>query len=462
MIDERDCYNIMGKNFKEYIQKLTPAQIITSYYIIAVSISVLLLRLPGVHNKGVSISFLDSVFTAVSAVSVTGLTVVNISETYSTFGIFILMFVLQFGGIGVMTLGTFFWMLLRKKIGLRERQLIMLDHNQSNLSGVVNLIREIIKIILIIEILGAIILSLQFHQYYDSWKESFLYGLFASVSATTNGGLDLTGSSLTPFKDDYYVQLVHIILITLGAIGFPVLIEVKNYLFPKGDHHHLFRFSLFTKLTSLTFGFLLLFGTIIIILLELNHYYIGMNWHQIFFNAFFHSTSTRSGGLSTMDLNDFSTGTLLIFCVLMFIGASPSSVGGGIRTTTFALNLLFIYYYANGNKHIKIFKREIHEDDITKSLVVTILAGAICIVSVIALSISEHASLIKILFEVCSAFGTTGLSLGLTPELSTFGKFVIMILMFIGRIGLTSFIYIIGGKEKKDNFHYPKERIIIG
>jgi len=464
MIEERDCYNKMGRNFKEYIQKLTPAQIITSYYIIAVSISVLLLRLPGVHNKGVTISFLDSVFTAVSAVSVTGLTVVNISETYSTFGIFILMFVLQFGGIGVMTLGTFFWMLLRKKIGLRERQLIMLDHNQSNLSGVVNLIREIIKIILIIEILGAIILSLQFHQYYDSWKESFLYGLFASVSATTNGGLDLTGSSLTPFKDDYYVQLVHIILITLGAIGFPVLIEVKNYLFPKGDHHHhhLFRFSLFTKLTSLTFGFLLVFGTIIIILLELNHYYIGMNWHQIFFNAFFHSTSTRSGGLSTMDLNDFSTGTLLIFCVLMFIGASPSSVGGGIRTTTFALNLLFIYYYANGNKHIKIFKREIHEDDITKSLVVTILAGAICIVSVIALSISEHASLIKILFEVCSAFGTTGLSLGLTPELSTFGKFVIMILMFIGRIGLTSFIYIIGGKEKKDNFHYPKERIIIG
>lgn len=186
-------------------------------------------------------------------------------------------------------------MIFRRKIGLRERQLIMIDHNQSNLSGLVNLIREIFKIILIIEILGAIILTLQFHNYYPNWTESFLQGTFAAVSATTNGGLDLTGQSLTPFKDDYFVQLVNIILITLGAIGFPVLIEVKNYLFPKAGNMHL-KFSLFTKLTTITFVFLLLFGTIMIIVLEWGNYYAGMSWHQIFFNAFFHSTSTRSGG----------------------------------------------------------------------------------------------------------------------------------------------------------------------
>lgn len=451
----------MGKKFKLVLQNLTPAQMITSYYILAVSISVLLLSLPGVHKEGVTVSFMDTLFTAVTAVSVTGLTVINITETYSTYGIIILMLVLQFGGIGVMAIGTFFWMIFRRKIGLRERQLIMIDHNQSNLSGLVNLIREIFKIIVIIEVVGAIILTLQFHNYYPTWKESLLHGAFASVSATTNGGLDLTGQSLIPFKDDYFVQLVNIILITLGAIGFPVLIEGKNYLFPKEGNVNL-KFSLFTKLTTMTFGFLLLFGTIMFILLEWGNYYAGMNWHQIFFNAFFHSTSTRSGGLATMDLNAFSITTLLIFCFLMFIGASPSSVGGGIRTTTFALNILFIYHYANGNRHIKIFKREIHEEDIIKSLVVTIFATGICIVAVIALSITENAPLIAILFEVCSAFGTTGLSLGLTPELSNFGKCVIMLLMFIGRIGLTSFIYIIGGKEKKDNFHYPKERIIIG
>ncbi|GKU82280.1 TrkH family potassium uptake protein [Niallia sp. NCCP-28] len=451
----------MWKTLKDLLNKFTPAQIITGYYLLAVSVSVLLLCLPGVHQNGVSVSFADTVFTAVSAVSVTGLTVINISETYSTFGIFILMFILQFGGIGVMTLGTFFWMLLRKKIGLKERQLIMLDHNQSNLSGLVNLIREIIKLIIIIEAIGALILGLQLRNYYPTWTEAFLHGLFASISATTNGGLDLTGSSLMPYADDYFIQLVHIILITLGAIGFPVLIEVKKYLFPK-NNLQTFRFSLFTKLTTLTFGILLTVGTLVVILLEWNHYFSGMVWHKIFFNAFFHSASTRSGGLSTMDLNDYSMSTLLIFCFLMFVGASPSSVGGGIRTTTLALNIMFIYHFAKGSRNIKIFKREIHEDDVIKSLVVTILASGLCIVSIIILSITEKAPLINIIFEVCSAFGTTGLSLGLTPDLSTVGKIVIIILMFIGRIGLTSFIFIIGGKEKKDNYHYPKERIIIG
>jgi len=454
------CFD-MKRTVKDMLNKFTPAQIITGYYLLAVSVSVLLLSMPAVHKEGVHVSFMDTVFTAISAVSVTGLTVIDISDTYSTLGIFILMFVLQFGGIGVMTLGTFFWMLLRKKIGLKERQLIMLDHNQSHLSGLVQLIREIIKLILIIELVGAAVLTLQFHQYFLSWKDAFIHGLFASISATTNGGFDLTGASLVPYKDDYFIQLVNIILITLGAIGFPVLIEVKNYLFPKNPGK-VFRFSLFTKLTSLTFGLLLLFGTLSIILIESTKYFAGMTWHQIFFNAFFHSASTRSGGLATMDLNEYSIGTLVIFCILMFIGASPSSVGGGIRTTTFALNIMFIYHYANGNRHIKIFKREIHEEDIIKSMVVTILAFGLCFVATVILCITENAPLIKILFEVCSAFGTTGLSLGLTPELSNVGKCVIMILMFIGRIGLTSFIYIIGGKEKKDNFHYPKERIIIG
>ncbi len=451
----------MKRTVKDLLNKFTPAQIITGYYLLAVSVSVLLLSMPAVHKEGVHVSFMDTVFTAISAVSVTGLTVIDISDTYSTLGIFILMFVLQFGGIGVMTLGTFFWMLLRKKIGLKERQLIMLDHNQSHLSGLVQLIREIIKLILIIELVGAAVLTLQFYQYFLSWKDAFIHGLFASISATTNGGFDLSGSSLIPYKDDYFIQLVNIILITLGAIGFPVLIEVKNYLFPKNPGK-VFRFSLFTKLTSLTFGLLLFFGTLSIILIESTNYFAGMTWHQIFFNAFFHSASTRSGGLATMDLNEYSIGTLVIFCILMFIGASPSSVGGGIRTTTFALNIMFIYHYANGNRHIKIFKREIHEEDIIKSMVVTILAFGLCFVATVILCITENAPLIKILFEVCSAFGTTGLSLGLTPELSNVGKCVIMILMFIGRIGLTSFIYIIGGKEKKDNFHYPKERIIIG
>lgn len=163
-----------------------------------------------------------------------------------------------------------------------------------------------------------------------------------------------------------------------------------------------------------------------------------------------------------MDVSLFSEATLLVMCALMFIGASPSSVGGGIRTTTFALNLLALYHFAKGNKTIKIFKRELHEDDVKKSLVVTLMAFVLCFGSVFILSITEKFTLIEILFEVCSAFGTTGLSMGITADLSTIGKCIIMILMFIGRIGIVTFIYIIGSKASKPNYHYPKERVIIG
>jgi potassium uptake TrkH family protein len=451
----------MWDEIKERLDRLSPAQVITGYYLLAVTISVLLLRIPAVHQPGVEVSWLDSAFTAVSAVSVTGLSVLNISETYSTFGVFMLMFVLQFGGIGIMTLGTFFWILLGKKIGLRGRRLIMVDHNQSNLSGLVNLIREILKLILIIEAAGALILGVHFLSYYDTFQEAMLHGLFASVSATTNGGFDITGASLIPYADDYFVQLIHIILITLGAIGFPVLIEVKHYLFDRRDYKN-FRFSLFTKLTSATFAVLLVVGTVLILLLEGRHYFSGMSWHKTFFYAFFQSATTRSGGLSTLNVSDFAESTQLLLSGLMFIGASPSSVGGGIRTTTFALNVLFLYQFAHGNRDIKVFKREIHQDDVLKSLVITILAVGMCFFAVIVLSLSETHSVTAIIFEVCSAFGTTGLSMGITSDLSAVGKCVIIMLMFIGRIGLTSFLFIIGGKEKKSIYHYPKERVIIG
>ncbi len=454
----------MWNDWKSWIKRRSPAQVITAYYIVSVTISVMLLRLPGVHLPNVEVPFIDTVFTAVSAVSVTGLTVVNISETYSVFGYFVIMLIMQFGGIGIMALGTFFWLLLGKKIGLRSRRLIMVDHNQYALSGLVQLVKEIVKIIVVIEIIGTLILGFHFLKYYSTWEEAFLQALFASVSATTNGGLDITGASMIPYAGDYFVQFITIILITLGAIGFPVLIELKEFLFRrKWDLDVPYQFTLFTKLTTITYAGLLVFGTLIIILLEFQHFFRGMSWHESFFYAFFQSGTTRSGGLATMDVSEFTMPTLLVMSVMMFIGASPSSVGGGIRTTTFALNLLFIWHFARGNKDIKVFRRELHHDDILKSLVITILAMIICFTSVVIMSITDkHLQLIEIIFEVCSAFGTTGLSMGITAELSNIGKIIIMVLMFVGRIGLTSFLYIIGGKTEKTNYHYPKERIIIG
>ncbi len=439
---------------------LKPSQIIVSFYLIAAIVSVCLLSLPIALQPGVKWSFVDIVFTAVSALSVTGLTVVTTADTFSTTGVFFLLFILQFGGIGIMTLGTFFWLLIGKKIGMKERQLIMTDQNQSYLSGLVRLMKQILLIIVIIELIGTLVLGTYFLNYFSSWQEAYFQGLFASVSATTNAGFDITGSSLIPFASDYFVQFVTIILLTLGAIGFPVLIELKDFLTSKKRSFN--HFSLYTKLTTVTFFALMIFGTIVILLFEANHFFVDKSWHESFFYALFQSSTTRNGGLATMDVSLFSEPTLLALCFLMFIGASPSSVGGGIRTTTFAVILLLLFSFAKGQKNIKVFKREIHEDDIRKSVVVSFLAFLICFVAIVILLETEQFSLMPIMFEVSSAFGTTGLSMGITPELSQIGKMVIIALMFIGRIGILSFIFLFHRNQTQVKYHYPTERIIVG
>ncbi|MBA2175518.1 TrkH family potassium uptake protein [Halobacillus locisalis] len=440
---------------------MPPFQIIVLFYASAAVISTTLLNLPFLHREGMSLSFIDSLFTAVSAISVTGLTVVSTADTFNEVGYFFLMFILQFGGIGVMTLGTFIWLLLGQKIGLKRRQLIKTDQNRSTFSGMVTLIRQILLLILVIEIIGAIILGIYFTQYFPTLKEALIQGAFASVSATTNAGFDITGTSLVMFEDDYFVQLVNILLLTLGAIGFPVLIEVKDYITKK--QQDLFKFSLFTKLTSVTFAGLVVVGTIFIYLFDRNHFFAGKAWHESFFYAFFQSVTMRNGGLATMDVSEFTVPTLLTICVLMFIGASPSSVGGGIRTTTFAITTLTIFAYARGQRRVRVFRREIPEDDIFRSFIVISTAIMVTGSAIILLTLVEpQFDTIAIIFEACSAFGTTGLSMGITSDLHTSGKLIIIALMFIGRIGIFSYLFILRGRAVKETYRYPKEPMIIG
>ncbi|BBU39051.1 MAG: TrkH family potassium uptake protein [Bacillaceae bacterium] len=448
-------------NIRNRLVSLSPAQMLAIFYFLAITVAVILLSLPFVHKPDAEWTFLDALFTAVSAVSVTGLTTVSIIDTFTVPGIFILMIVLQIGGIGIMTLGTLFWFVLGKKIGLRERQLIMVDQNQLNLSGIVNLMRQIMLMILIIELIGTIILGTYYLKYFPEWKEAYLHGMFSAISATTNAGFDISGSSLVPFAHDYFVQMVHIILMTLGAIGFPVLIETKNFILTIGTKRT-YRFSLYTKLTTVTFFALVVIGTILIYLIESSNYLSDKSFLESFFYALFQSATTRSTGLYTMDVSMFSETTLLIMSIFMFIGASPSSVGGGVRTTTVAVILLVAFHFAKGSSTVKVFKREIHPDDIKKSIAVMTVSVILCLTSIVILSATERFTLMEIIFEVCSAFGTTGLSLGITSELSPIGKIIIMIMMFIGRIGILSFIFLIGKQRKEANYHYPKERVIIG
>lgn len=444
-------------------KQLSTVQMIVLFYLTAIAISTIIISLPIFLQPGVQVSLIDRLFTAISAISVTGLTVVSIPDTFNNLGYFAFAFILQFGGIGIMTLGTFIYILFGKRIGLRGRQLISIDQNQSTLSGLVRLMLKILQTILVIELLGALILGVHFLNYYNSWQEAFLQGFFASVSATTNAGFDITGASLEPFANDYFVQTVQMVQLVLGAIGFPVLIELQH--FCSGKYRHLrfsHRFSLYTKLTTLTFLLLTLFGFLMILLLERNHFLADKTWHESLYYSLFQSVTTRNGGLATMDVAEFTQPTLLILSFLMFIGASPSSVGGGIRTTTFALLLLSIYHFAKGQNTIKLFKREIEHEDVIRSFIVATTALLMCILAIFILSITEPYTGMELAFEVFSAFGTTGLSLGITEGLSNIGKIVVMILMFVGRIGIFSFLFLIRGQGEKDSFRYPKERMIIG
>ncbi|SDX36214.1 TrkH family potassium uptake protein [Salimicrobium album] len=448
----------IAKRKFDWVRTLSPFQLIALFYLFAVTVATLLLSLPIAYAPGVDIAFIDTLFIAVSAVSVTGLATVSIPETFSTVGYFMIALMLQLGGIGIMTFGTIIWILLRKKIGLRERRLIMTDQNQSDFSGIVRLVLQIVFIVLLIEFIGFLILGTYYLQYFEP-GEAYLQGFFGAVSAMTNGGFDITGASLIPFRDDYFVQFINMMLIIAGAIGFPVLIELKQYLFESGERT---RFSLFTKLTSITFFALILLGAVMIVVLEFNHFLSGRAWHEILFYALFQSVTSRSGGLTTMDISQFTEQTHLFMSSLMFVGASPSSFGGGIRTTTFALVVIYILTFARGKQSIRIFRREVYTEDLNRAVVVTIMAVLTVFISVLVISVVEPFSLSEILFEVCSAFGTVGLSLGITPELTSFTKLLLMGLMFIGRIGILTFLFSFNEKRKKGNYHYPKERVIIG
>lgn len=442
--------------------RLTAVQILLSFYFLAVILSTIVLSLPVAHQEGADIAFIDILFTAVSALSVTGLSTISIADELSTTGIVLLALILQLGAVGVMSIGTFIWLLLGKKIGIKERRLIMTDQNQITFAGMVRLIKQIVLVLLTIEFISFIILGTYFLKYYPSFQEAYLHGLFGTISAISNGGFDITGQSLIPYKHDYFIQTMNMLLIILGAIGFPVLIETKAFFqsFLKKEKH--FRFTLFTKLTTITFSILIVVGAIVIFLLDARHYFSSFVWHEKLFYALFQSVTTRSGGLSTLDVSLLTDQNHLFMSFLMFIGASPSSAGGGIRTTTFALVIIFIITYARGGKNIRIFHREVHEEDLMKAVTVTLMAFIVVSISILIISILEPFNLTEILFEVTSAFGTVGLSLGITSELTPYSKIILMILMFIGRVGIITFLFIFKNTTRSENYHYPKERIIIG
>lgn len=445
---------------------LSSVQVIFLYYLLMTFVTFILLSMPFFQKENVDVYWADTLFMAISTVSVTGLSTFNINDIYNEYGIVLLEIMFQIGSLGIMMISTFFVILSHKKISLRRRQLIMTDMNQPKLSGTIRLIKSTVFTLLLLQLIFGIIFSIRFYftEIHAGWVKSIFNGFYQSISAVTNSGFDVTGHSATPYENDYFSIFALIFLIMIGGIGFPVIMEVKEWItFKKTPEIHHFRFSLFTKLAVSSYLILFIFGSLFIFFLENHHLFSDMPTFEKIVNSLFYSATTRNAGLQLHDIHQFQTPTLLLFSMLMFIGCSPSSVGGGVRTTTVAIVGLYMLSFIKGEQNVSIFGRRIREDDIRKAVVVFNLSFAMCFLAVMVLAITEHHDLISIIVEVTSAFGTTGLSLGITSDLSMIGKIIIGCLMFIGRIGMLYTLMIFVPKERQDHgYVFPSEKIIIG
>lgn len=441
-------------------------QIIVFYYILMTVLSLVLFYMPIFREPDSHVSFVDMLFMAISTVSVTGLSTFDINSVFNDNGIILLEILFQVGGLGIMMISTAFVIFSKRRITLKQRQLIMTDMNQPRLSGIVRLIRITFTILIWFQLLFGTFFSIYFYYrgYFDRWRDAVFYGFYQAISAVTNSGFDVTGDSIKPFAHDYFFLILIMFLIFVGGIGFPVLMECREWLLYKRSNAKLpFRFSLFTKLAVLAFVILFVSGTVLIYLLEKDHLFQDSNMSVKWINSMFYSITTRNAGLQIHDLGDFQITTLIIFSLLMFIGCSPSSVGGGIRTTTVAIIGLYLYSFLKSEDNINIFGRRIDQDDVRKSVVVFMLSLGMCFFCIVFLSATEEQTLISIIIEVTSAFGTTGLSLGITGDLSVVGKITIATLMFIGRIGMLYTLMLFVPKETRDlGYEYPSEKIIIG
>lgn len=455
----------MHKNIR-FLEKWSSVQIITAGFLFIILLGAAILSLPISSRSGQWTNLVDSLFTATSAVCVTGLVVLDTATHWSLFGKVVIISLIQIGGLGFMTIATMISLIRGKKINLKERLLIQESLNQIDLSGIVSLTRKIILMVFIIESVGGILLSISFIPKFGLIG-GLAYGFFHSISAFCNAGFDLMGSisgefsSLTSFYDNSFIMITVSLLIILGGLGYPVILDVlKNKRFSKLNVH--------SKLVITSTVLLLLVGFVFIFGLEYNNPDTlgNMDMKGKVLSSIFQTSTLRTAGFNSIDLALTKEPTILLMIILMLIGASPASTGGGIKTTTVAVLFLTVKDFLCGKDEIHIFERSISFDSIKKAIVIFFIAIFIFIVGTLVLSITNpQFSLIECVFEVMSAYATVGLSIGGSPNLNTIGKFIIMILMFLGRVGsLTKFTAILSiNIAKKDkNIRRPKGKIIIG
>lgn len=439
---------------------LSPPQILVSGFAGVILLGAALLTMPFASAGGQYTNFRDALFTATSAVCVTGLVVVDTGTYWSTAGHVIILSLIQVGGLGFMTMATFFFLLLGKRIGLKTRLVMQASLNQDSLQGIVNLGRHVLFFTFITELTFAALLSARWVPEMG-FARALWYGIFHSVSAFNNAGFDLFGDfrSLTGYAEDPVVTFSITTLIILGGIGFGVVMDIVGRVTNKGRLHTHTRLVLVTTLV------LIAAGTVLIYIFEYNNTLKSLGGAGKIMASYFQSVTPRTAGYNTLDIGAMRGYTQMLIVVLMFIGASPGSTGGGIKTTTFASLVLSILSLSRGQTETTVFRRAITHEQVAKSAAILMLSITLVAAVSTGLMYTEgQDNYLLTLFETVSAYGTVGLTMGLTPHLSLAGKMLITLTMFLGRLGTLTMVMAFAQKSKKvpARVKYPRGNIMVG
>ena len=422
-------------------------------------IGAILLNLPMASNNGLSIGFIDSLLTATSAVSVTGLVPVNTAEHWTIFGKIVILALIQVGGFGFMTSATLIAFITGKRIGLKERLIMQEQFNQDSFAGIVKLTKFVIFFTLTSEAIGALLLSLKFIPLYGTFT-GVGYSIFHSISAFCNAGFDIIGDSMVPFVGDTLINFTIMGLIILGGLGYTVYLDIARQKTFK-------KLSLHTKIVLTVSSSLILVGALFIFITEYSNPETLASlplYHKIL-ASFFQSVVARTAGFYSINLSGMFNAASLFIIMLMFIGGSPSSTAGGIKTTTFGTIVLTVVSSIKGKEHVEVFNKRIPRVLINKAFILLsisiLLVGGVTLI----LTITEKSqTFMDLLFKTTSALATVGSSKNVTPELSDIGKILITMTMYLGKVGpLTLGLALSNrGRIHKKNYKYPEGKIIIG
>ena len=432
-----------------------PEQLFILSFLGVIIIGTLFLSFPRATVAPGSMPLIDAFFTSTSAVCVTGLIVVDTATYFTRFGQFVILALIQIGGLGLMTFTSFFTIFLFKTMSFRERFLMSDVLSTDYIGGVHKIIGKILTITFTIEATGAFLLFISWHDKFRNTAEALFHSVFHAVSSFCNAGFSTFSTSLAAFRGDVSVNLIVMFLIILGGLGFLVLMDFFQ---PLDGRRRMLMVQ--TKLVLTTSVLLILAGAILFIIMENSGVLQGLSIKEKILASFFQSVTPRTAGFNTVNIGLLSVPMLLIFTLFMFVGASPGSTGGGIKTTTFGILAATVWSYLKSHDKVILFKRRIPSRIVYRAVSLVIVSFAYLFIVYIFLIFSEDFSLVDMLFEMISAFGTVGLSTGVTPHLSSAGKVAIMLTMFVGRLGPMTLALALSRREKSI-LAYPEETSIM-